>query len=44
MERSIIFIARGTLIEFTPTGENIEYSPGAILGVEQFLFNKKWEN
>lgn len=44
MERAIIFVTKGTLLEFTPNGDNIEYRTGAILGVEQFLFNKKWEN
>ena len=44
MERAIIFVTKGTLVEFTASGDNIEYRSGAILGVEQFLFNKKWEN
>jgi len=44
MERALIFVTKGTLVEFTPNGDNIEYRSGAILGVEQFLFNKKWEN
>jgi hypothetical protein len=34
IERTIVFVVKGTLVEFTPCGDNIEYRAGAILGVE----------
>ena len=42
-DRSILVLAEGSLIEFNPTSENTTYTEGAILGSEQFLFNKPWD-
>lgn len=40
-ERCLILVAGGELVSFSDS-ENTVYSEGAILGVEQFLFNKPW--
>jgi hypothetical protein len=42
MDRSILIVAVGSLLSFTDDGENMVYEAGAILGVESFLFNRKW--
>jgi len=42
-DRGLLIVAEGELIEFDQDGENKIYKEGSILGVEQFLFNKKWE-
>ena len=44
MDRCILFVADGSLISFTNTGENKVHGPGDILGTDQFLFNSKWSN
>lgn len=38
-DRSLLILAEGELIAFSSDGENQVYMEGAILGVEQFLFN-----
>jgi hypothetical protein len=40
-ERCIILVAGGELVAFKDS-ENTVYQEGAILGIEQFLFNKPW--
>lgn len=42
MDRALLIVAGGTLLAFTEEGENITYEEGAILGVEQFLWNRPW--
>ena len=42
-DRSLLIVADGELIVFREDGENDVLTEGAILGVEQFLFNKKWD-
>lgn len=42
MDRSVLFVAQGSLITFTDRGENRVYETGSILGCEQFLHNTKW--
>ena len=42
MDRCVLIVAGGTLLSFTDEGENLVYNEGAILGVEQFLFNRQW--
>ena len=42
-DRSILFLARGKLTSFDDSLEGMAFTEGAILGVEQFLFNKKWD-
>lgn len=41
-DRCVLVVADGELIAFREDGENDVYSEGAILGIEQFLFNKQW--
>lgn len=40
-DRAVIFLAGGELIAFKED-VNTVYTEGAILGIEQFLFNKPW--
>jgi hypothetical protein len=40
-DRSIIFVAGGDLVSFQDD-KNVYFTEGAILGVEQFLFNEPW--
>ena len=40
-DRCVIFLAGGELMSFT-NDKNTVYTEGAILGIEQFLFNKPW--
>ena len=40
-EKSIIIVAGGEIVAFNKD-ENVVYQEGAILGVEQFLFDKPW--
>ena len=42
-DRCMLVVADGELIAFRDDGENDVYTEGAILGIEQFLFNKKWD-
>jgi signal-transduction protein with cAMP-binding, CBS, and nucleotidyltransferase domain len=42
MDRCLLIVAGGSLLSFTDEGENLIYEAGAILGVEQFLFNRQW--
>ena len=41
-ERTIIMVAGGEVTAISDDS-NITYQEGAILGVEQFLFNKPWK-
>ena len=41
-DKSVLFIAGGELIAFRDQ-ENEIYTEGAILGIEQFLFDKPWD-
>ena len=41
-DRSLLFVAEGECIIFNESGENEVLSEGAIIGVEQFLYNQKW--
>ncbi len=38
-DRSLLFVAEGECIIFNESGENEVLSEGAIIGVEQFLYN-----
>lgn len=42
-DRSFFVVAEGQLIQFSQDGENLVLEEGAIIGVEQFLFNKQWD-
>jgi len=42
-DRSILIVAEGKLLVFDDQGENMTLEQGAILGIEQFLFNKQWD-
>lgn len=42
-DRSLLLVAEGEVIVFNESGENQVLIEGAIIGVEQFLFNKKWD-
>lgn len=42
-DRSLLILTDGELIAFSADGENQVYTEGAIIGVEQFLFNAKWD-
>ena len=41
-DRGMIIVVDGELIAFKDDGDNEVFVEGAILGVEQFLFNKQW--
>lgn len=43
-DRSLLIVAEGKLLVFDDQGENMLLESGAILGIEQFLFNKQWES
>lgn len=45
IDKCVLFLAGGELIGFSNNGsENDQiYTEGAILGVEEFLFDKPWE-
>ena len=43
-DRSFFIVTSGSLMAFKPNGDNEIYEEGAIIGVEQFLFNKQWED
>ena len=42
-DKSVLFLAGGEIIAFR-NEENEVYTEGSILGIEQFLFNKPWDD
>lgn len=42
-DRSLLIVCDGELLAFDENGENKVYTEGSIIGVEQLLFNKKWD-
>ena len=42
-DRSLFIVAEGEVIVFNEDGENQVLVEGSIIGVEQLLFNKKWD-
>lgn len=43
-DRAILIVSGGQLIQYNLEGENVVYEEGAILGIEQMLYNKTWEH
>ena len=41
-DRSFLIVTSGKLMAFKQNGDNEIYEEGAIIGIEQFLFNKQW--
>ena len=44
-DKSVLFLAGGELVSFSNCGSENDkiYTDGAILGIEQFLFDEPWD-